>query len=575
MSEALDRVNRYVHQEHERRARTAAMKSEAETDLMAFIRMVWPILEPETPLIEGWILEAMVDLLMAAADSHLSGTGALNRLCINVPPGSMKSTLLNVMLPAWLWGPCNRPSLRFISASYSTDVPERDNLRFARVIKHPTYQACWGDRMTLVREGAGLVENSHTGWKRVTSTGGGITGHRADFLCLDDLNNPGNVESDEVRSTTVRWVREIMPDRLNSLERSVIINIQQRTHQEDATGTLLEHGQGYTFLCVPMEFDPLRIGTVVLRRNEAGEPAETWIDPRALDEHGVMLAGLTENERGEPAVTFGSPMAQAEGESCWPERFGDEAIRALKAEKGAYAWDAQFNQIPGVRGGSVIKREWWKLWRDDYPDFGTVVVSVDTAIEERETADYNAVTVWGAFEGVAGEPLLLLIAAWRIRCSLAELARRLSETCRERHADYLLLEAKTRGKDVHDEVVRLYQNNAWETVLVKPQGDKVSRLRAVDHLFSGDQRIDPVTKLEVYEGGIVYAPDREWADDVIAETAQFPYGSHDDYVDTVSQALGWVRKNGVVLRKVEFEEREVERQRYRKPITVPYAITGG
>lgn len=42
--------------------------------------------------------------------------------------------------------------------------------------------------------------------------------------------------------------------------------------------------------------------------------------------------------------------------------------------------------------------------------------------------------------------------------------------------------------------------------------------------------------------------------------------------DTVSQALGWCRKHGVVLRKVEYSEEEYERNKFRRPIGIPYAL---
>jgi len=552
--------------EKSRRERMVAQKDAAEQDLLSFVEMMWPVIEPETPLIGGWLLDMLCDVLMAVTDGHLT------RVCINVPPGAMKSSLLNIFWPAWEWGPQNRPNMRYLSASYSTAVPERDNLRFARIINHPVYQRCWGDKFKVIRQGTELVENNHTGWKRVTSTGGSMTGMRGDRLLLDDLNNPANVESDDVRLTTTRFVREIMPDRLNDLKRSAIVNIQQRTHQGDATGTLIEHGQDYVFVCVPMEFDPLRICSVVLGRDEDGNPVNTWTDPRALDEDGEILEGIVTNARGEPMVAYGSPMAHADGTLCWPERFGPDEVEKLKLTKGEFAWSSQFQQIPGVRGGSIIKRDWWKLWQGEYPDLGTVIVSLDTAVEQGKQNDYNACTVWGAFPGAEGEPLLLMLAGWRARLPLAELIEKVAATCKERRADYLIIEHATRGRDVADEIVRLYDRATWETVLIKPQGDKVSRLKAVEHLFSGDARRDPVSGVISMSGGIVHAPDKDWADDIIAEVAAFPYGTHDDYCDSVTQALSWVRKNGVVVRKVEYQMNEEERIRYRKPLGTPYAI---
>ena len=50
-----------------------------------------------------------------------------NRLLINVPPGFMKSLLVDVFWPAWEWGPCNMPHMRYISFSYSDEITTRDN----------------------------------------------------------------------------------------------------------------------------------------------------------------------------------------------------------------------------------------------------------------------------------------------------------------------------------------------------------------------------------------------------------------------------------------------------------------
>lgn len=328
--------------------------------------------------------------------------------------------------------------------------------------------------------------------------------------------------------------------------------------------------------CIPMEFDPLRIGSVVMERDEEGSPTRVWVDPRSLDTNGDQLEGLELNDKGEYNVRMGSPMAKAEGLLAWPERFSPEAMEEQKATKGPYAWSSQYSQWPGVRGGSIIRREWWKTWLGEYPEIGTVIVSLDTAVEMGTQNDYNACIAWGAFAGLQGEPLFLALAAWRERLPLAQLIAKVHDTCRERKADYLLIEHKTRGRDVYDELARLYQNMTWETVLIKPgTSDKTSRLKAVEHLFSGDYRVDPKTKIESWEGGVVWIPDRDWADEVISEVAAFPYGAHDDYVDCTSMALGFARKNGVVLRKVEWSEAEEDRQKFRRAVGVPYTIKRG
>ena len=80
--------------------------------LIDFVRAYWHIIEPSTPFRDGWAIEAMCIHLEAVT------VGQITRLLINVPPGSMKSLLVNVFWPAWEWGPMGLPHLRYVEFSY-------------------------------------------------------------------------------------------------------------------------------------------------------------------------------------------------------------------------------------------------------------------------------------------------------------------------------------------------------------------------------------------------------------------------------------------------------------------------
>jgi phage terminase large subunit-like protein len=67
----------------------------------------------------------------------------------------------------------------------------------------------------------------------------------------------------------------------------------------------------------------------------------------------------------------------------------------------------------------------------------------------------------------------------------------------------------------------------------------MSRLYSVQHLFAE---------------GLIFAPDRTWADQVITQCAQFPRAKHDDLVDTVSMALRHLRSAGLLSRAAEHLE---------------------
>jgi predicted phage terminase large subunit-like protein len=69
--------------------------------------------------------------------------------------------------------------------------------------------------------------------------------------------------------------------------------------------------------------------------------------------------------------------------------------------------------------------------------------------------------------------------------------------------------------------------------------DKISRLNAVADIFAS---------------GRVWAPATRWAEEVIDEVAEFPAGSHDDFVDTVSMAMHRFRRGGYVTTALDAED---------------------
>jgi hypothetical protein len=168
--------------------------------LLNFVRYFWHTLEPKTrPLIEGWPIEAICLHLEAITFGDIPS----NRLLCNVPPGFMKSLLVNVFWPCWEWGPCDMPHMRYISFSYSDEITTRDNNKMVRVIQSAAYQQLWGYRFLMTKTGERRLENDQTGFKLATSVGGVSTGERGDRILLDDSHNVIKAESDAEREATV------------------------------------------------------------------------------------------------------------------------------------------------------------------------------------------------------------------------------------------------------------------------------------------------------------------------------------------------------------------------------------
>ncbi len=516
-------------------------KVECEESLAEFVRQAWHIIEPGQRYMHGWHIDFICAHLEAITDGVELDDGSLyNRLLVNVPPGTMKSLLIGVFWPAWEWGPRNMPHMRYVCASHSLDLAIRDGLRMRRLITSDWYQARWGDRVGLTgdQNQKTKFENTATGFRQAAAAGS-ITGARGDRVIIDDPHSVDGANSDAQRESTVQWFLEAVPTRLNNPDSSAIVVVMQRLHEADVSGTILDKRLGYDHVMLPMEFDPIRARPTLLGIE----------DPR-----------------------------QSDRELLFPARFPQEVVDRDSRVMGPYATAGQFQQEPTPRGGGVIKPGWWETWMEEgWPPIDYVVASIDTAYTTKTENDFSAMTVWGVFSGdystmraeafvnARGKrrdnaeeaarfdegvrirdmldvdpesvPRVMLMGAWQERLELSELVAKVASTCRKFKVDKLLVEGKASGLSVAQELRRLYGAEDWAVQLINPGAlDKLARVYSIQHLFSE---------------GMIYAPDRAWADMVIKQCEVFPKGKHDDLVDTVSQALRHLRETGLLVRAPE------------------------
>lgn len=513
-------------------------------NLLEFVQYMWPVIEPATPFVKGWVLEAICEHLQGVTEGHIK------RLLINVPPGCTKSILVGAMWPAWEWGPRNMPSNRYICASYAEHLSVRDNMRCKNIVMSDRYQKLWGNTVQVAPDLMSKIKfgTTATGWKMATSVTGVGVGERGDRFIIDDPHNTIEMESDAARNTAKIWFTEIVPDRLNDLKKSAIVIIMQRLHEEDVSGIAISRNLGYTHLMIPMRFEPHRKCITQIG-------PKTWEDNRTED-----------------------------GQLAWPERFPKEEVDMMEYTKGPYAWASQYQQSPEPRGGSIIKREFWQPWTNNYfPQFEYILASLDTAYTTKESNDPSALTVWGVFRDEANPTIIrntsgmgvppyqsernvrvMLLYAWRERLEFNDLIQSVINTCtKDRRSvpgprfsvDRVIVEAKASGISVAQELRRLCTLGGQfgvELIKLKGNQDKVARLHSVQHLFSE---------------GMIYAPwltsHERWHDFagmVIDETAIFPHGAHDDLVDSTSMAMRYLRDNGFMVRDEEkrlYEDEEL------------------
>lgn len=304
-----ERQRRKAEAERHRVAQDAERIRERCQTLSGFIREAWHVVEPNSTYVHGWHLDAIAEHLEAITD------GRINRLLINVPPGTMKSLLTSVLWPAWEWGPKGRPSLRYLTTSYAEKYVKRDSRRMRDLVQSEWYRALWPE-VELVRAGEASFANTKTG-NREGVPFASLTGGRGDRVIIDDPHSTESSESDADRATTTRIFRESVPTRLNDPKTSAIIVIMQRLHEDDVSGQIMKLGLGYEHLMLPMEFEPDR----------ACSTSIGFRDPRTVD-----------------------------GELLFPERFPREVVERDKVPMGTYAVAGQFQQRPAPRSGGMFQR---------------------------------------------------------------------------------------------------------------------------------------------------------------------------------------------------------------------------
>ncbi|ACL58466.1 phage terminase large subunit [Methylobacterium nodulans] len=478
---------RMVREERARRtaeAQRQALDRDAEVirarcqSLAGFVREAWHVLEPNAPLIWNWHLDAFCVHLEAIT------AGRLNRLLINVPPGSSKSLVVSVIWPAWEWGPKGRRSLRYLATAFNDGPVTRDTRKMRDLVLSPWYRRLWPE-VVLSRAGETSFANSSTGTREGVPFGS-LTSQRGDRLLIDDPHSTETAESAAERNRTTRKFREGAINRLNDQERSAIVVVMQRLHEDDISGTILKLGMGYTHLCLPMEFEPER---------RCRTPF--FVDPRTQD-----------------------------GELLDPVRFPRATVEALKRDAGSYAYAGQYQQRPAPREGGLFKRSWFSVVRAA-PAGCVWVRAWDLAASEAKQGSQPAYTA-GLKLGRGPDKRLYIADVRRDRLSPGGVERMIVNTAQQDGRDCRISLPQDPGQAGKAQAQYLIRQLEGFVVRATPEsGDKVTRA-------------EPVSAQA--EAGNIVLVEGAWNDAFLDEVASFPNGAFKDQVDALSRAFGEVAK---------------------------------
>lgn len=461
------------------------------TDLAAFVRAAWLVLEPSSPIMWNWHHDLVCEYLTAVTN------GDLHRLIINIPPQHTKSRIVTVLWPCWAWA--RLPDMNWIFSSYSgggTGLSTKHSVERRAVLESDWYQERWGAQVELAVDQniKTLYKNEQGGQMLATSTGGTVTGFAADVIVVDDPMNPSEARSDADRKTANNFFDLSLSNRLRRTKYpGAKVIIMQRLHMADLTGHVLEKPA----------VEGEKPWTVV------AVPAEAKADERIV----FPLSGrVVERKRGDPIDE---------------RRFPKPVLAGLKSTMGSWGYAGQFQQEPSPEGGAIFLQAWFqKRWRELPAHFDEIVQSWDCAFKDTKDSDYVAGGLWGRI-GAS----FLLIDQVRERLSFTGTVARIKEPIGPyaplwKRADAKLIEDKANGPAV----VNTLQADVAGVIAVTPEGGKVSRAQAVAPLCEA--------------GNVILPAAAPWLAEYLGEMVAFPAAAHDDQVDQTTQALHYMKIRG-------------------------------
>jgi predicted phage terminase large subunit-like protein len=438
--------------------------------------------------------------IMAEAFERVA-RGECKRLIINMPPRHTKSEFASYLLPAWFLG--KYPNKKVIQTSHTAELAVGFGRKVRNLVDTDVYREIFPSlHLSADSKAAGRWNTSKGGDYFAIGVGGAVTGKGADLLIIDDPHSEQEAaladSSPEIYDKVYEWYTSGPRQRLQP--GGAIVIVMTRWGLRDLTAQVLKAA--------------------------AQRGGDDW-----------------------EVIEF--PALMPSGNPLWPEFWSLVELTALKEELPNAKWMAQYQQQPTSDTSAIIKREWWRKWEEDEPpECEYVLQAWDTAFEANTRSDYSACTTWGVFYNHKEDLYnIILLNAYKDRMEFPTLKKVVVEQYDEYQPDSLIVEKKASGAPLIYELRAMgipVQDYTPVRGAVNNPNNKMARLNSISDIFAS---------------GVVWAPERRWAEEVVDEVASFPSGEHDDYVDSTIMALMRFRQGGFLRLPSDEPEEEQGRRR--------------
>lgn len=474
--------------------------------LREFMRLFWDVVDPR-PFADGWHLGAICEYLQAVT------LGQITRLVINIPPGHSKSLTCGVFWPAWFW--TIDPGQSFLTGSFDQSLLNNQSERMIAILNSENYRGAY-PYVRLRKEAPALREfkNTEGGFRFNTSPEGKGTGRHVDGLLIDDPLKPQDAILG--REAAFKKVDTWFDGTLQTRVRKWITVIMQRVHSNDLAGRCI--AEGYEALILPAR----QVKRPMWARDPRKEVGELlW--PALFPEERVRLQEIKlKNEASAQLQQDPTPATGGFVEESWTRY---EWITMPTKGTWVQSWD--FSSKGTLESHSKVSGQLWCVTKDltelreYYSDLADRMARVPGALQDFMVhkidgrAEYYCLIDW-----VGG--------LWNYAASKAQFV--MSQDRPHWHrARIKLIELKANGPALIEDMKGKFTGIRG----VEPQGSKEERYRVHTDKWEAGQIVYPPGDPRKVDG-VQYMLG---ADVIREEHIKFPRFTHDDHVDTTTQAL--------------------------------------
>jgi len=457
------------------------------------------------------------------------GAEGIGRLMVFMPPRHWKSTTASVLFPPWFLG--RHPDRRVIMASYNASLAFGFSRRARNLMADQRYRAVFGDKAGIpqvvqLAEDSRSVEDwnlaGHHGGMAASGVGGGITGKGAHLFIIDDPHKDRKeAESKAIRDGIWEWYTSTAYTRLE--EGAAMVLIQTRWHHDDLAGRLLKRmvedlgADWWEVLCLRAMAESRNGGEA---EGAEGNGLEIPRLPLVARNDGF---GMVARNDGIGVRNDGDDVLGREaGEALWPEQYPIGALERIRANIGAYEWEALYQQRPQRIEGALIKAyDIILINEEELPEDLTEVRYWDLAVSGREGADW----IVGGRVGRGKDGRIYIRHIARMPGPWADARPQMVEVML---ADPMHV---VQGIEVAGQQAGYFQELQRDRALA------TRSVVGVNPKEVGNKEVRANVWSSRIQDGLVYMVRGLWNDAFLAEAIQFPRGTFDDQVDGVSGAV--------------------------------------